>query len=500
MKQLLSQKHRKFFAKNRPKNTLIVTITNKYTQYDPIARRGIVRANPLYNVLKGHLPNNEDNKYTLIDRSFGITTGTNAYCMKEVRDEQEVLKNRYKKIDHLNKVKEGRLVEVINEYHMKELFQKMEKEGISWKQAVDHMIDDTGFKDRRIKDLVISHCLPLPLQDYSLMQMFNNHAVVFTNAGTGKTKTYTRAGYKPASDFSFPGLVGTADKDSVKIGVLQGTGTLVLDEVTSRQTSKSSHNDNIVDHLLNYLEQGEIDRRIVSTIELKGTKAIVFLGNCPPVNPDADDFRRSISTISKEGLLERVGRRISHVLFGSDFKKVVAQLPDDYVINNIRLMLSSAIKQNEAKINPMIKKAIKDWIQKNDREYTDKIFLFTKYCKDSSTRDFMIGNAKDAVPKLKMAGMKKAIIENLDVITMNSGYMKSYRKVLDEAKKNYEDFKECNYKSFEYFVSERKMKFEEMHKAGLDKESIEQKLRISQWTYYEWKKELEDVENKSHNY
>ena len=487
---MLSIKDKVLLKRLKPKNTILLQIKERIFSYSLGTEGRNYVAKPLFAVLKGNLVNSKTT-FTVVDPTFTVERGIAEISVDALKNEEKYLKKRFKDSKTILENNSEHLGILVDSFDAKKVFERLGQEGVKWPEMVNYLLDDTGTKDERIINLVKSQMVRFPLSEHMLWQPFNNHAICLTNTGTAKTTTYTRIGIKPSSDYSVPGLVGTVkEKGEVQLGTLAGTGTVALDEFTEEV---NSNNTEIVNHILDYLEQGYTKRSLSTPIECVGTKAVTLLGNCSDLNPKPSEFRKAIVKIATADSLARVGRRFGLIYFGNDFKKVQNKRRDIEAVSKLRVLINSALNQNEVKIKRILNMCL-DWLEEEDKEYKEKVMSYSRHCSENLLNEFIYGNAR-ASSRIKMAGLKQAIVDNLDKITISKGYKKLVNEViLPEAKKNYQKFKEYNYKSFDKMVDKKMMLFEELVRAGVSKDRVIKETGVSTATYYRWLERLKIAE------
>ena len=432
---------------------------------------------PLYRVCYCRLPNSKD-VYTIVDKKFRLGRGFYETVLETPTKHQIESLPSY---DKWKDRQQGKLVFSIDSLNAREEFKELKEKGECWKDMVDKFVDDTKEgKSSVMVDVVKSLIIPIPrvLFDY---QKYNNHAIILSRTKTGKSVSFQRIeGYSPKQDPSVAGMLGSVEKDNVTTiqGTLNGSGLAVYDEFPE-------WGDPIVNHLLNYLELGETTRDLVTPILCRGNRALVFLGNYDTFTED--DFLKNVRGLATGKALDRVGSRFAHIVF-QELKTVEPQYSDYEFVVYMRKLIQSTLNQYERRIVWIMKSAEK-WFVERDSDYKSKIDDLACCLRGHRVKMFLEG-CKVHTSRLKMGALKKAIVENLDLVVLC--YSRDLKKaIVEEAKRNYEQFKVYNLGSFDNFVYDKKEKFRKLFGEGLTRKQIISELHISKRAFFYWKKQLE---------
>ena len=436
----------------------------------------IEEVKPLYQLWFGELPATQK-KYTVVDKNFRLQhRGKKNLVLYNPTEKQ---KEKLLEYEQWKGDVEGTLVFLVDSYNARQEFRRLQEKGECWKGMVDRFVDDTKEgKSRVMVDVVKAHIIPIP-RGLDTYQKYNNHSIVLAKSKTGKTVSFQRIGCSPSQDPTVAGMIGSVEKDYVTVihGTLNGSGLAVYDEFPE-------WNDPVVNHLLNYLEIGETVRELVSSVECRGNKALVFLGNYDSFTEN--DFLKNIQGLATGKALDRVGSRFAHVIF-QELRPVVPQFSDNEFVSYMKRLIYSTLNQYEKRIVWIMKYAEK-WIAQRDSDYEDRIDDLIFCVRSSRVKAFLDG-CKLHVPRLRMGALKFVIVEGLDRIVLD--YSKALKKELvEKAKEVYERFKAYNLSSFDNFVSDKKKKFRVLFDAGLTREQIVSELHISERTFFYWKKEF----------
>jgi len=469
----------KFLRKMKPYDYMSLDISNKVTDYIYKKKKGIWTYKPNYDFLYAKPPRADKIEFTIIDPSFSMSIGRNEICLRSVNKNSKKTEKKFPNLSNME-VKQELCIK-IQEYNVRKVLRELKDKKILWKEILDYILDDTGTKDQAIKDVSKSVLLPMPLFDVSLFQQFNNHAFIITNTGVAKTTTFIRSGVHTSSDWSVPGLFGTFDKQHIP-GFLSGSGPAIFDEFNEAESHEKTH---IVNHLLNYLQQGIADRKKKGMSPCYGTKSIVFMGNCN-TNMDYDDFLRTISFLTSKDKLDRIGRRFCHLLYG-EYKQVKPTSFDHFALIHSRLFMNSLLFEVKSKLPSCIMYSLK-WAQIDDKEYKKEINKMLRYVRADYIEDYMRG-MKGAISNLKMAGIKAALMDNLDSLVTGSVKNVMKESVMPDAEEYYRRFKAYNLKSISHFIDKVKFNAFNLYESGKSISEIAAEIHRSPETIYKWVRE-----------
>lgn len=371
-------------------------------------------------------------------------------------------------------------------YNPKKVLASMKRSKITFKELHDFVLSDVP-KDNRITELVKATTLPIPLSMREEIQPFNPHAIVLTNTGVAKTATYARAlGYEPITDFSEPGLLGGWDAGlkTIRAGSLNGIGAFPLDEFPDFETQ-------ILDKLLNYMVSGATKRDIMPPVHCKGTKSLIFLGNCEEIKLTGRLLNSNLNALARGYNYARVGRRISLIYYGNNFKPVIATETNVSEVKKAREIVKSIVRDAVPKVFPTVFNYAKSWLQEEDKEYVEAVHSLKPFTEYQSIKDFMTGHTL-SVPSIRMAGLKVAIYDYLDEL-IRSTKKDTLKTVLEYADYQYQQFKSYNLDSFSFVKTPMIEQVSDMLKEGEDWRTIVDKTGISQRTFYAYKKQLEEA-------
>jgi len=316
-------------------------------------------------------------------------------------------------------------------------------------------------------------------------QEYNNHAIILTNSGTGKSTSFERiTGELPAEGFSVPGLLGAAEQSkggkwTVTTGSLSGSGTAVFDEFPNKK-------DPIVPALLGYLRKGQGNRELAARVNCNGTKAVVFLGNYNKLC--AEDLQSNIVSLATSKALDRVSNRFGHILYGY-FKPVGEHKENEFKSFYYRTIINYMILKNERKINSLFRRA-ESWIQKSDKKYSEFALNYSEYVKYDSMRSFIRGFAAH-IPRVRCGGLKRAILEHLDKIDETLSTKIVWKELIKPSAEHYYTlFKQLNKETIKKLEIDRKTLFKKSIEKHLSKKEICYICGITLPTYKSWLEEI----------
>lgn len=453
-----------------------VIIHETINVYSKFKAESPVTVEPLYRIAYATLPNS-NRKLTIFDKEFHLSKGFTEVALKFAP------KTFKSKLEGSNEWENfGEIFITTFPFDVIEIISKL-----NWKNFISYFVDDTGHKSEIITEIAKAHLVSCKEQD------LNNHMICLTNSGSGKSTTYERiTGESPSNDVSEAGMFGSieqSDKGYKGIqGNLSGEGIAVFDEFPEVKYS-------IVNRMLNYLESGKTVRKLVVEVHCEGTKSVIFLGNYTNLNER--DFVTSIVGLATEKDLERVGRRFGHIIFDE-----LAQVPKrkgvDYdKTTTDRLIVKYALELAEPKIVKIFKR-YRDWMGTENMQYEQDVAEVSKVCKDPRIRSFLKGCAIQT-PRLRCAGLKRAIIENLDQILMGEKFEDVCTKLIEpDMNRFYEQFKNYNLNSFYNLRYDKVMFLKKNYHEGMTTDEMKElalRTGISVATAYRWLKIAEKEYN-----
>jgi len=441
--------------------------------------RNTLEIKPLYRVCLGMTMSGEDT-FTIYDAEMITEYGRNELSFGiikvkagvPIKDGNKTLKNQ----DWANRIK-GKLIKICDKMNAKEFFQQLEKYNMPWTQVLDYLIDDTGKKDERLMNIAKATYLPSSemTNEYATI---NNHSLIVSNSGIGKSATFSRlTGKQPSTDYSIPGLIGTVTQQSTIVGGnLNGKGLYVFDEFPQTTEARSQ----VVASLLNYMESGETTRDLAMKVHCKGAKTLIFMGNIPR-EYNEKNFEETILKLAGQDAFQRVGRRLAHVLYRQDFKELNPGHENIKFVNFIRYALESAISQNQDQIRK-ITSLFRKWIYQEDMQYVNSIKSYAKYSSYRLVAQFLEGNSR-SYSRIKNGALKWTILQHLDKICLQKIPFKELLSFLRvETYQMYDILKRYNYESYEFLLEGKKAIVIGMFKEGKLESQIAKELEITDHT------------------
>lgn len=471
--------------KNLLNNISIIDIIDYMNVYD--VKNSQVKITPLYRVAFGSTCKGKDN-FTILTDDYSIRKGPHNLCI--------IRTNSYKKrvgYDSWKDLSKGNIYVTIPKLNVKKFLENLShSKEWTWEKMVDYMADGTGEIDPRIKDVLLSTVITLPLFNHKMWQALNNHTLMITNSSVGKTTCFRRiTGLTPSKDYSDAGLFGTIGKEQVIIeGKLNGDGTFAFDEFPRRYDKT---NDEILSSLMAYMTNGETIRTLMKEISCVGTKTLVFFGNVPK-DWDVQSFHVMLTKLAGTEGVDAAGTRIGHILYGNNFLKINSTEDSEWT-DKIRFVVEEMMKQKRGAIYGVLK-TFKPWIESKDEEYEAYFTDLQQNVLEYSVKMFLKG-FKFSWRRVKMGALKKTILENLPLF-----YTMSRKDLINDLRQklfvNYERLKTYNYRSFEFLFHNKKAMTIDMIKKGMSyQEVVATGLEISRPLYDLWSWELRKDERKS---
>lgn len=370
----------------------------------------------IYSIVDTHLPGNKDMKYAIVDK-YGIINrmGEQELVFKELSSVQVEKLSGYKEWYN----PDMRMFEADFGMNIKKTF-----ESIDWKRYLDLWITENCKKDDRLVNAFKSVVIPLH-GDTKLMQPLNNHQFWLTNTGTGKTMFNVIAGNIPNADMTDVGLFGgnIDDYKRQQAGILHGNGIVMLDEINTYEKP-------IVMFLLSYMEQGEVERYLKVPVICRGNKTLILSSN-PSTEDMLSSFVEFMSIVCSTEHPKRVGRRIGTYLVGTDYKEVDDTMAYSGLRGPVRRLIEySMIKYYNKKVWPLFKKSMK-WIKTSPTDTVNELNDIASAIPNDMLKNFVSGTAL-GLQKLKASTLRVFILEHLDELIKNPGYIKLHNGFVAE--------------------------------------------------------------------
>jgi len=458
------------------KKILPLVVTNFVDVVSLKSNSPVVESRRLYRVADALITNSKVH-FTVIDKNFILQKGLNEVAVERAP------KNVLEVMPNTDQWRSDDLGEIVRTTTPFDVVKAMRDLNTPWPDYIQKLADDSGQKSEALIDIFLSQLVNCPRQE------LNNHAIILTNTGTGKTETYRRlTGSVPATDMTLPGLMGSvAVKDNYSriVGALDGSGMIAFDEFPE-------YDYTVVEKLLNYLENGETGRNLVRNIRCVGTKSVTFLGNYGHFS--AKDFKSSLVGLATKRALARVGRRFAHILY--ERMPEVSHPPTKFNVFEARTLVNYSLARVDLKVKRLYRR-LGSWFYKPDKEYTQAIDELKHNFEDSPELYSFLSGCSLHTHRLRSAALKRAIIEHLDELVLSRGYAQVFDDSIGEdVDEFYEKFKFYNLRSFENILEPKKAEFIKMRRQGLAGEKIRDSLQISQKLYHKWLVELVRADSK----
>ena len=410
-----------------------------------------------YRLIFCHPPNNNDLSWCIKTDNTNETDNIIEIAFSQVPHKEF---SKYKEFsqyeEKLKLVNQGHTAIQINEWNINKILEEFKNNPELFKKLLDWLIDDTNSKDERITTIIKACYLPLPIDDL-YFQRYNNHAIVITNAKTGKTHTYSNiSGKVPSVDYSEAGLIGTNSQHGINKGSLSGTGFFGFDEITGLK-DKESTSSGIANRLLNYMEDGVSIRDLATKIECRGTKSLIFFGNTTGIISE-NSMNKTMTLFVNSLDTEKLGRRLAHIIFNDEIKicknkKLTRKdLKAKKIIKNI---ITEIVKDAKDKIIDELERMsnfLEQDIEGEDIEYHSILDSLSDSLQTSSMKRLIKG-IKMSTSRLHFASAKIVLLNNLDKIVLSKDKI-DISVFSDELRYYYKKFKEWNIETFENLLKE----------------------------------------------
>lgn len=410
----------------------------------------------LYRVSLACLPNDKlVNKFAIKMRGFDISTGFHNLAIKEIPLSKMKRWSNYKVIErHLRDFKP---YEEVAGLDIREFVKFCKEYEITERQIWYTLLDDTFSKSEEIIYTFYPTIIPIPRNNVEF-QKYNSHCLLFTQSKTGKSETcyrlYPQENYE---NISLATLLGTADKDKITVGALDGQGLFFIDEINKLKDFRGNDDTHgkTLDYINTYLEKG-IERRGVwgKKLEVKGTKTIIFSGNVNIINAGEKDFYHLMSkicTFSNDA--DKFGRRLGFFIYDPKLKHVKTDLGiDPKIIEIFNSFRYEILKE------PKVKKRILDifhqsleWVNEDDREHKKNLRKYMSEVKSPAIQALINGKILSSHHKLKFMAVRITIANHIfEIIESKAKKLEFIETHQDEIEELYEDLKELlSYKQIE---------------------------------------------------
>jgi len=417
------------------KPTFPYIVDKTITIYDEKRNSTNIMQEKLFDVARCHLPNNYASAYLVIDR-YGLieSQGKNMLSIREVTPKNR--KMIIEKASSLGWLKPKEDVSVVR-LHEAQLpvdpAAFFERYGDRWREILQMFCDEGLEKDIRLVDAFKGSLIPLPIHECRVWQPYNNHVIMCTNSGVGKSTFYEGLlGKNINADLSVAGLIGSRSKDGQELkGELYGSGMYLIDEISN--LTKQDYSSSILDSLLNYMESGTAGRGVKYGVELKGTCSLFFANNPKPNQDMLDSMVYFFRILQEEKDTERLARRFCMLLVGSDFTRIDKTSSGNTCLRGVmpRLIQTCVLKYWNNKLKPILKSALhdSDLVLEKDKDVKNTILAKADTCPNESVKMYIRGMSR-SLKRIRFSAHRIAVLENFP-LQYRHGY-KALKKAVDE--------------------------------------------------------------------
>lgn len=476
--------------------TITISVLDAIDVYNIKKHSPHVEDERLYRVCLCSLPNDKlINRFGIQMKDFDIHIGTHTLSIKEIALTKMKKWKEYKAIkEHIGDFKP---YEEVKNLEIKKFIDFCKDNNITEEMIWQLLLDDTYSKSEELLKVFYPTILPLPHYKTDL-QKYNSHGLLFTQAKTGKSETcyrlYPKENYETVS---MPTLLGTADKTSRKVGLLDGIGLFFVDEINKMSDIRSGEDTHskFLDFINTYLEKG-IEKRGVwgQSLEVSGTKTVILSGNVNVARPGQRDFYHLMSKICIfGGDADKFGRRMGWFLYAPKLNIVnVVKEIDSRIIELINSFRNEIIRDKtiQKKILKVIDKSL-DWVHEKDTEHRKRIKKYTEQISSDAIKSFLIGLSMSSDMKLKFMSVK--IIITKHIFELITGKTEEFLdKYINEMKCEYETLKEiiCINQIENLLVGDQKDNKRDIFRKFITEKKININERIDDSSKEEWSKEL----------
>lgn len=378
----------------------------------------------LHRILLCSLPQDHlVNKFSVKTDSYNISVGTHKICIKEIPLSNMKKWKEYKSTKGI--IVDYRPHQEVTSLDVTQFIDFCSENNITEERLWHLLLDDTYSKSEEIIKVFYPTIIPLPhyMTDF---QKYNSHGLLFTSAKTGKSETcyriYPQENYENVSVVT---LLGTADRNIKRTGLLDGNGIFFIDEINKLGDIRSGDNvhSKTLDFINTYLEKG-IEKRGVwgQAMSVRGTKTIIFSGNVNISRPGQKDFYHLMSKIcSFGGDADKFGRRFGWLIYSTDLNPVEDTREIDHQIIDIINSFRNEIIRDK-RIQKKILKIIYDnldWVHEKDEEHRKRVKEYSEKVTSDAIKSFIKGMSLSNDMKLKFMSLKNIITNHIFHIIRN---------------------------------------------------------------------------------
>lgn len=481
--------------------TIILTVHDAIDVYNIKKNSPNIENERLYRICLCSPPNDKlINRFSIKMQDFDIHTGTHTLSIKEISRNTATKWKEFKSIKEL--MTGFNPHEEIKNLDIEEFIKFCKENNITEEMLWQLLLDDTYSKSEEILKVFYQTIIPIPHYRTDL-QRYNGHGLLFTQAKTGKSETcyrlYPKENYETVS---MPTLLGTADRTSKKVGLLDGSGIFFVDEINKLADMRNSEDTHskFLDFVNSYLERG-VEKRGVwgQVISVEGCRTIILSGNVNIVNAGQKDFYHLMSCISSfGGDSDKTSRRLAFFIYSKDLNIVEMTTEVD---NRIITMINSF--RNEITRDKAIQKKILkvideslDWVHEKDEEHRKKIKAYAEQISSSAIKSFLIGFSISSDIKLKFMSVRNIITKHIFELIKgkSSDFLAKY---LEEMKCEYNTLKEilCIRQIENLLEGSPDENKRDLFRKFITDKNINLNERITDETKEEWSKELNIPKN-----
>jgi hypothetical protein len=390
----------------------------------------VLETKPLYLVAEGHLPDNRDMRYYIVDQHdlrFVKNYGENYLCLvrmspSEVKRLQD-FKEWHQSSTMVYRVEPSVLLNRFFERH-------------DWRTFARLWLTENLDKDSRLVDAFMTNLIPLIPENWqndaelSKLQFFNNHSFWITSTKSGKSELAKLVGITPSSDWTIAGLFGGVVSNGKKtervIGSLEGYGIHMFDECLYL---KNYDDKSIINSLLGYMQQGTAMRELKISTNCRGTKSLIFASNPTKGRDMTTSFMEFLSALSGNDYPDKIGSRIGSLVFGQLKEVMPYGNISEYRGVGYRIIDQTVRKFYFSRIYPLLKSNMEWACEISDVRNT--YLRFSQCAANDTVSDFIKGMGH-GIPKTKMGAIRCLIFENLPSIAIGFNRKNFQKNILDK--------------------------------------------------------------------
>jgi hypothetical protein len=390
----------------------------------------VLEAKPLYLIAEGHLPDNAEMRYYIVDQHdirFIRSLGEHYQCL--VRMSPATLK-RMK--DYKEWHKSSTMVyRVEPSVDLNDFFKRND-----WQKFSHLWIHENLEKSWQLVDSFKTNLIPLIPSNWkndselSKLQYFNNHSFWITSTKSGKSELAKLVGLTPSTDFSIAGLFGGTVSNGKKsehvVGSLEGYGMHIFDECLYLKSYDSTP---VVNSILGYMQQGTSLRELKIATSCRGTKSLIFASNPTKSKDMTTSFVDFLKALSGSDYPDKIGSRVGSIVFGKMMEVRPIGNISEYRGVGYRILDQCIRKYYFSRIYPILKTNM-EWACET-ADIRNAYLRFSRCTANESITNFIEGLAC-AAPKTKLGAVRLILFDNLDLIAGGSNLKKFQKNVVEK--------------------------------------------------------------------